>query len=75
MPTYFVTLNRPEVVAADPQEAMDKCLADPLGPKDTFFVKEVPPDGSVYYAAGGMATIGGSYLTPETIVEGPTVKE
>jgi hypothetical protein len=75
MPVYFVTLNRPEVTAATPQEAMDKCLADPLGPKDAFYVKEVPPEGSVYFAAGGMSVMGGSSVTPETIVTGPTVKE
>ena len=45
MPKYFVALNRPEVDAADPEEAMAKCLSEPVGPNDTFYVKEVAAGG------------------------------
>jgi hypothetical protein len=75
MPIYYVRLNRPEVDAATPEEAMTKALTDPLGPNDVMSAKEVPPEGSIYYAPGGMTTLGGAYATPETIVVGPETKE
>ena len=75
MPNYYVTLNRPEVAAATPEEAMQKCVSEPLGPADAFVVKEIPPDGSVHYAAGGLAMLGGSVAVPETVVSGPVVRK
>jgi hypothetical protein len=75
MPTYFVTLQRPEIVAATTEEATQLCMSEPLGPNDTFYVREVPEGGSTYYVAGGVATLGGGYMVPTAIIEGSTVKK
>jgi hypothetical protein len=58
MPTYYVTLNRPTVDAATPEEATVKCLSDPLEADDQFFVKEVPVDGRCILFRGAVCWVG-----------------
>ena len=75
MPKYFVALNRPEIDAVDTDEAMLKCISEPLGPNDTFYVKEVLPEASMFYAVGGVATLGGGYLNPDATATGVTMRK
>ena len=75
MPKYYVALNRPEVEAATPEEAMTKCLSEPVGPQDTFYVKEVLPEASMFYVAGGVATLGGGFLQPDATASGATMRK
>ena len=76
MPKYFVALNRPEVDAATPEEAMTKCLSEPVGPNDTFYVKEVvPAESSTFYVAGAVATLGGGFLNPDATATCTTMRK
>jgi hypothetical protein len=73
MATYYVTVNRPAVEAATPEEAAQKALSDPLGPEDVVFVKEIPVDGSVHAVPGGAVLLGGVIPNPDEVYEGGPV--
>ena len=71
MATYYVTVNRPTIDAATPEEAAHKALSDPMEVDDQVFVKELDPAGSLYFVPGAAATLGGSVPTPDEVYKGP----
>lgn len=71
MPTYYVTINRPGIDAATPEEAVGLALSTPLVAGETAYAKEVPVDGFIGYVAGAATVLGGAFPLPDEIYEGP----
>ena len=71
MPNYTVRVWRPSIDAADPLEAAQKSLTEPVIDGDEFYVIENDPSGSMNYVVGSAPILGGSYPTPRAIFKGP----
>ena len=74
MATYYVTVNRPAIEAATPEEAVGLALSTPLVAGETAYAKEVPADGFIGYVAGAATLLGGAFPMPDVVYEGPELK-
>lgn len=68
MPDYYVTVNRPNLEAADEFEAASKTVNSPLASGDVVYVKTLTADGSYAIVPGGVISIGG--VTPVELTGG-----
>ena len=68
---YYVTVNRPAIEAATPEEAAALAVSTPLIEGETAYANEVPEDGSMNYVAGAARVLGGAVPLPDVIFEGP----
>ena len=71
MATYYVTVNRPALDAATPEEAAQLAVTAPLEAEDQVFVKEVSAEGSMHIVPGAAAMLGGAVPQPDEIYKGP----
>lgn len=72
MPTYYVTVDRPTVDAATPEEAASTAVTTPLEADDKVFVREVDPSGSLQRVPGATRILGGTSPPADLVIEGST---
>ena len=68
MPDYYVTVNRPNLSAADEFEAASKTVNTPLDSGDVVYVKLLDATGSYNIVPGGVISVGG--LVPQELTGG-----
>jgi hypothetical protein len=66
VPDYYVTVNRPNLVAATEFEASSKAVNSPLVSGDIVYVKLLDATGSYNLVPGGVISVGG--LVPQEVI-------